>query len=244
VAQKLLNGPDVVPALEQVSGEGVPEGVAMDGLGDASLEGGRPDGPLYGCLVEVMAAPLSGLRVVVATRSGEDPLPGPVAPGVGVLEVEGVRGLDPTGPSAEVFLVEVAHPGEVVTQGAAQSLGQGGDAVAASLAVAHGDLASLEVDVLDAQAGSLEQTEAAAVQEGGDEVEGLAQLGEQGGDLSRGEHDWDAMGPLGADELAEGRDLDAEDVDVEEQERGEGPGSGVEALTFWWVASSVRNWVM
>ena len=46
VAEEHLDGADVRTALEQVGGEGVPEGVAGDPLGDSRPPSGLPDRPL------------------------------------------------------------------------------------------------------------------------------------------------------------------------------------------------------
>jgi len=55
--------------------------------------------------VEVVAAPAAGLRVALDAAGREDPLPGPLAVGVGVLLAEGVGEADAAGPVREVGLV-------------------------------------------------------------------------------------------------------------------------------------------
>src|SRR5580765_3039580 len=65
VAEELLHRADVAAGLEQVRGEGMPQGVARGGLWDF----GAPDSVLHGALehglVEVVAAALTGLPVHV-----------------------------------------------------------------------------------------------------------------------------------------------------------------------------------
>jgi hypothetical protein len=89
VAEKLLDGPDVVVVLQQVGGEGVAEGVARGGLGET----GGADRVLHGALedrfVEMVAATLAGEPVHVQPRGREDSLPRPFAPGARVLPEEG-----------------------------------------------------------------------------------------------------------------------------------------------------------
>ena len=46
VTKKLLDGSDVVAIFQEVGGEGVPEGMAAGGFGDAGFLDGLPDGPL------------------------------------------------------------------------------------------------------------------------------------------------------------------------------------------------------
>ena len=113
VAEELLDGADVVAALEEVGGEGVADGVAAGAFGEAGGEDGVVDGALEDRLVEVVAAPGGGGRVVVVAGGGEDPLPGPFAAGVGELAVEGVGEGDGAGAVGEVVEVLGLDLGEV-----------------------------------------------------------------------------------------------------------------------------------
>ena len=61
--EQFLNGPDVVPLLQKVGGEGVAEGVAGRMLDDPGLAGRDLDRPLDDGLIGVMAALGAGLRV-------------------------------------------------------------------------------------------------------------------------------------------------------------------------------------
>ena len=65
-------------------------------LGDAGVPHGVLEGTLEHRLVEVVAAALAGLSVDVETRGGEDPLPSPLAPGVGVLARQSPRQFHPS----------------------------------------------------------------------------------------------------------------------------------------------------
>ena len=55
MAQQFLYRSDVVPILQQMGGERVPEGVASRALGDPGPPNGIPDGALDGRLVQMMA---------------------------------------------------------------------------------------------------------------------------------------------------------------------------------------------
>jgi hypothetical protein len=60
VAEELLDGADVVAALEEVGGEGVAEGVAGDPLVEARLACSTLDGTLHHALVKMMPALQAG----------------------------------------------------------------------------------------------------------------------------------------------------------------------------------------
>ena len=75
VAKELLDGPDIRAAFQKMRGEGVSQGVRRHGLGDADTSGGTFDGTLDDAFVQVMAAPLAGLRVDIMPCGRDDPLP-------------------------------------------------------------------------------------------------------------------------------------------------------------------------
>ena len=110
----------------------------------------------------------------------------------------------------------------VAEQVGAQRGGQQGLTILVALADAHGDGVAREVDVLDAQLHGLEQTQAGAVEQTGDEAGGALHDGEQGGDLAAVEHDGEVFAGTGAHELVEPWQVDVQDFAVEEQDRGEG----------------------
>jgi hypothetical protein len=74
VAQQLLDGADVVPLLEEVGGERVPEGVAAGGLGQPGLRDRLLHRLLHGRLVQMVAADGAGARIA-AGRSTPQALP-------------------------------------------------------------------------------------------------------------------------------------------------------------------------
>ena len=89
---------------------GVAEGVAGGALGDALTAYRLLHRALQHGFVQVVAAALTGLAVQVRTGGGEDPLPDPLAAGVGVFAAEGPGQLDPAGAAAEIGGVQVAPP--------------------------------------------------------------------------------------------------------------------------------------
>jgi hypothetical protein len=110
---QLLDGPDVVPVLQQVGGEGVAEGMAPCGLRDARRAYSVADGTLEDGLVEVMASLLPGLAITVYPGGREHPLPRPLPSRVRVLPAEAARQLDPSGAAGDVVLVETSRTLEV-----------------------------------------------------------------------------------------------------------------------------------
>ena len=66
--------------------------------------------------MQVMAAPLAGGGVLVVTCRGKDPLPRPLATGVWILAIQGVRELDPAGACAEIGFVQSLDDSEVFGQ--------------------------------------------------------------------------------------------------------------------------------
>src|SRR2546425_506667 len=105
VAEQLLDGSDVVAALQKVGRKRMAQGVAARGLGDAGLAYGNLDEPLQDGLVQVMAPPLPRLEVAIPPGGGEYPLPSPLARGVGVFLREGAGELDVPPAMSQIVLV-------------------------------------------------------------------------------------------------------------------------------------------
>lgn len=82
MAEEFLDGSDVVARLEQVSREGMAEGVTGGSLGDSGPPHCFPNGPLHGRLVVVMPKELGDRSIEVGSRRRECPLPRPLSAGV------------------------------------------------------------------------------------------------------------------------------------------------------------------
>ena len=117
--------------------------------------------------------------------------------------------------------MERAHALEVAPQRLLGDAREGSRAVPVSLALAHHELAALEVDVLDAHPQRLEEAEAAAVEEGRDEARGRLHAREERAHLVAREHDGKPARALCAHGGAEPLELALEDGPVEEEMRGE-----------------------
>jgi hypothetical protein len=151
VAEQLLNGTDVVAALEQVGRKAVAQAVTGGALGESCLTRGMNDGALYRAFMEVMAAAFSGGKMHICARGGEEPLPEPVALRVGILASKGIGHHDAACASGKIALKERAHTCDVLEQRLDQISGQHRAPVFPAFAIAHEQLTTLEIDILDTE---------------------------------------------------------------------------------------------
>ena len=100
-----------------------------------------------------------------------------------------------------------------------QSLGKHGAPVAPALAVAHRDLAALEVHVLDAQAQPLQQPHASGVEQARREPARAVELREQRAHLVFRQHHRNARRALGTHDAFHPRQLLLQDLPIKEEER-------------------------
>ncbi len=114
--------------------------------------------------MQIVSALFAGLRVLPARLLGEHPLPPPLRRCIGVLAIERARHLHATPSIGEISSVCDTNADEMLLERLLERLGQHGHAVFGALAVAHGDLAAIEVQVLHAQAQALGQPQPRAVQ--------------------------------------------------------------------------------
>jgi hypothetical protein len=128
VTEELLDGPDVVARLQQMSGEGMPEGVAPHMLDDARRADGLLHRPLNHGLVNMVPSLFACTSGLLPRGLGKDTLPAAVGGRVRVLPVQG---------------------GRQNLQRSDKRCGQHGHAILPALAVVNRDLAPGEIGVLD-----------------------------------------------------------------------------------------------
>src|SRR5512135_1427338 len=133
---------------------------------------------------------------------------------------------DPAGAAGPVGIVLDPPAPELLAERRPYGGGQHGDAIRVALATADGDLAQLEVEILDPEPQALEEPEAGSVQEGADQARRAVEAVEHAADLAPAEHDGHAGGRAGPDEVAQRVGRTVEDVAIEEEERAQGLGLG------------------
>jgi hypothetical protein len=222
VAEEFLDSADVVARLEEMGGEAVAKGVARSGLGEARPDDGFVDGSLEERLIDVVATLGLGPFVEPPAFLGEDPLPGPVGRGVGVLESQGVGQGDPAPTIGEVLLVNGADANQVVTEQRDERSREHGDPVLGTLAGADNDLEPFEVDVLDPKLNALLEPQTGAIEEFGHEKPVSGEVGKDIAQFVPGEDDGQTPGLLGPDNGSEVTNGPPEHRPVKEQEGGQG----------------------
>ncbi|XXU54285.1 hypothetical protein WME81_41910 [Sorangium sp. So ce1078] len=133
-----------------------------------------------------------------------------------------------------------AHGGEVIAERGDKAERQHRDSILPALAVANEDLAALEVEVLHAELGAFKQTEAGAVQEGGQKERDAGHAIQESAHLGLREHRGQTCGALRSGEIDVLREGEREDVGIEKRMAARA-WFWVEALTCWSVARCVRN---
>jgi hypothetical protein len=212
VAEKLLDRPDVVAVLDQVGREGMAERVAVDGPLDADFVDGLLHGALEDSFVDVVAPDGVRARIGRAFPGREEPLPGPLLRGSGVLPFEGVGQVNTASPVPTIFLVQLLDAREPGDELRAHRGGKRDESVLLAFRVTDEDAAHAELDVLDSKAQAFEQSHSRAVEEHShDPVHAVKPL-EDPLDLGAGHHGRQADGALGADEVVESGEGFFEDV--------------------------------
>ena len=114
VAEEFLHGADtcpepqvlgVVAVLEEVGGEGMPEGVWGDGFVYFGAAGGIFYGFLQGSFMDMVALYDTRFWIWGTGRRWEYILPGPLSIGIGVLSLQSIRQVDCSKAFRQVFFV-------------------------------------------------------------------------------------------------------------------------------------------
>jgi hypothetical protein len=157
--EQLLDGSDVVPAFEQVRRKAMSKRMARRRTGDAGGSGSVLDRPLENGFVKMMPPPLASHLVHVEPCRGKRPLPPPFTGSVGVLRSQRARQRDAPPSGGHVRLVLRLHAREMIEKHFLHRGRQHRHSVLTALAVSNRQLAAIEVEILHAKLGALEQPE-------------------------------------------------------------------------------------
>jgi len=197
VAQEFLDGADAVAGFEEVGGEGVAEDVGRDAFGHVCTPGRLPHGFLEAAFIGVMAPHSARSGIDREAGGGKDVLPAPFAGGVGVFAGQGVGQENVAATFCQIVLVHFFDHQQMCTERLDQLLGEDGDAICGSLAIADNDLVLGEVDIFNAQTHAFHETQSTAVEELGHEQVDARHLAEHGVNFISGQDGGQALGLFG-----------------------------------------------
>ena len=111
---------------------------------------------------------------------------------------------------------------DLALEGRDEGVGQDGGAVIFTFSIADDDLMIAEVNILDAQAHTFHQAQAAAIEQFCHELRQAGHFGDDGHGFLVGEDDGEGLGFFGADGIRGDIHLDVKNVAVEEEDSAEG----------------------
>src|SRR5262249_41586762 len=123
---------------------------------------------------------------------------------------------------AEVALMQRSHPFDMLREVGPDRARQHRSPVRATLAVADGDLVRREVDVLDSQAATFQESKARPVEQERDHARHAIQTLEKRADFIACEDGRQVVRAFGSDQTLEPWQFDSEDLAIEEEQRIEG----------------------
>ena len=148
VAEKLLNGPDIVPFFEEMGSERMPERVAGDSLGESGKGGGLLHGPLENRFVEVVTIQAPGTGILELPCCRKYPLPVPLLLGSRTFPIQPIRKSNVTSAPRQILFVLRLVLIEVSFQLLFDGGRQNGHAILASLSLPHHDLPIPKINIL------------------------------------------------------------------------------------------------
>ena len=221
MTKQLLNGTDVDSRLEQVSGKRVTQGVNRRRLGQTRSDNGRAQVALQALFMHVM--PVHGIAARILGDDGrrKHPEPGPACRGARILDGQRVR--HPDTAALVLAIVQPVPPRqiELLAERRLERTRQHDDAVLATLAVAHDDDLTREVDVLDTQAGAFEQAHPGAVQQAPEQRRHAFEPRQHCLHFGVREHHRQALSRHRSAQRRHPRHVDAEHLTVEKEQRAQ-----------------------
>jgi hypothetical protein len=137
MAEKLLDGADVVAGFQQMRGEAVTEAVAGCGLRDLGLEDGYVKRTLQHRFVQVVAAQLASDAIAILASRWEDPLPWPRLRGVGRFSGERSGKSDSASACPHVRLVLGLDRAQMFGERSSKLIGQQRQSISPPLALTY-----------------------------------------------------------------------------------------------------------
>ncbi len=204
MSEEFLDGSYVVAVLEEVCCEGVAEGVGGDAFFYFCSFCCDTNGFLDGGFVNMMTAGDACFRFGVECWRGKDELPYPLLVGRGIFFIESEGHLNGTKASGQVFLVGGFCLGEVLTYRRNDAVGEHGDAVVAAFSIIDNDAVIFKINILDAEAQTFHEAEAAAVHDLRHEFVLACHVGDDGAHFFYREYVGDAFSFFGPDEVEGG----------------------------------------
>ncbi len=216
MTEEFLHSSDVVAAAQQMGGKRMAQGMGRGGLGNARFASRFPVGALQERLRVVMPAHRLGARINRKSRGEKRILPDPLAggPRVFAFKREGQKHFPMTMP--EILLVEGAHLAQMDLEGKDDGLRKQRDTILGAFAVAHMNLTVIEVEVFDAQAHRLHQTQAGPIKKRGQKKGRSIQVGQEPAGLGLGENDRKSLRLFGALEMIHPGEREPQDFLVKE----------------------------
>lgn len=138
-----------------------------------------------------------------------------------ILAIERVRQLDTAESCRDRGVVKLAQLRDADSEWGDEGVRDDSDAILEALAVAYDEGTGRQVDVLDAHSQRFQQAQPAAVKQGSDGAVWATQMIQNSAHLLAGEYDRKALGAPSARDVAEPRQVDAQDPLVEEEDGGE-----------------------
>jgi hypothetical protein len=152
VAQLLLHSTDVDPCFKQVSGKGVPQGVAGNFLGNSGLACSAADQLVQSGLIIMVAPQIAGARLDAQGDGGKQIVPAQAKRCARTLA--GERGWKPGAAVLGIHYILLKlrrHLGDLFAQVRKEFRSYRGDAVFVALAGPDAQLSLVEVNIMNAQ---------------------------------------------------------------------------------------------
>jgi drug/metabolite transporter (DMT)-like permease len=241
VPEQLLHRADVVAGFQQMGRERVAQRVRRRRFGHPGRPHGQLECALHRLIGHMLPAYHARARVDRKLHRGKNILPGPFPSGIRILAIERIGQPDLAMPGRQVLAVEFGDADHVIAQGWHHAGRQHRHPILEALAVAHENLATLEIDILHPQAQAFHDAQTSAIHQPTDQGIGAFQPRKQRGNLGLRQHHRQAARGLGRLDIIEPRQLDTQHLTIEKKQCALGPDSASRRPTCPATARCVRN---